>query len=97
MSAAASGHVLFYNVVSPTEADLTDVHPHGRLRQRADICWSSSRAFEEWHIRKIRDDKVTIAPLRGRSTREVRCKSRSSQVSGVGLREEYKGLSRGVC
>jgi hypothetical protein len=91
MSALASGFPdagEFYNVIPPKPRDLGEPFMGACYYQRRDICWKPSRAFEEWVVTDIRNDIITIRPMKRRWANDIR------RVSLQVLKDEYKLCTR---
>lgn len=93
MSAATSGHELPYVIVPPKAADLSGIRVGGFVQQKRDICYLASRGSSNWIVKKLRSNKVTICPVKGRHVNEQR-----TVVRRPILQAEYRPLiSKGKC
>lgn len=67
MSAASSGFELLYNVIPPTDEDLTGCGKGRFLQYKEKICGTSEKLGSNWWISKVRTDgKIEITPLSSR-------------------------------
>lgn len=87
MSAASSGFDLPYNVVPPTDEDLTGCKKGRILHYKDKMCGTAERLRSSWWISKVRNDgRIEVSPLNSRHVNGTLIVSRNDKTRHFNVR-----------